>query len=568
MKKLLAFVLTAVMVLAMAVPAFAEGHKTPEVVIANENADGYYVSGSTVKYEFTIHCANASIIKVGSKTLKMSDFKDNKDGSYTYKGTVNIGLTDTSLKFYVYDLGQGHSATWEETVKFKVDPTAPKLNVSAVKTGSAFNVGLISIIVTDNIGIEKIAVNGKTIADAEDIANKKAFITNYSVPAAGKYVVTATDTAGNVSITSVTFNADGSTNTESVTTPIGGNLWNGGYMSGLASIYKDNPQLYYYLKMLQNNGEINEDTWMLWYLLNQQNPSVPEGGNSANTNTNNWYLIYNYLLKNENIDIDKSLLYYYLANGTLGNLDLSIPDANFYWYLYQADDLGIDKTLLYYYLANGNLGELPLPDLKDNYLAYEYFFGSIFGFKDDASIDDFTKDGKLILTAPAVKDNVKVTYTWKTLTSGSWKTIGSNSDTLIVDPVVGAKYKVEISSEFYFNTVTSDVLTVTDDMKVNDTDPVIPDDDDDEDDASDFTAEDITINGVKNNIIKLKVGQKAYLVPNYNGYWVFDTNMFEGVGSSLIVLTPKKAGNTVIAFTALNSDGDSATKQVLVVVEE
>ena len=386
MKKLLALVLTAVMVLAMAVPAFAEGHKTPEVVIANENADGYYVSGSTVKYEFTIHCANASIIKVGSKTLKMSDFKDNKDGSYTYKGTVNIGLTDTSLKFYVYDLGQGHSATWEETVKFKVDPTAPKLNVSAVKTGSAFNVGLISIIATDNIGIEKIAVNGKTIADAEDIANKKAFITNYSVPAAGKYVVTATDTAGNVSITSVTFNADGSTNTESVTTPIGGNLWNGGYMSGLASIYKDNPQLYYYLKMLQNNGEITEDTWMLWYLLSQKNPSVPEGDSSANINLNNWYLLYNYYLKNEDIDIDfdKSLLYYYLINGNLETPDITIPSANLYWYITQAEELGIDKTLLYYYyLSNGDLGNFKIPEInKDNYLAYEYFFGSIFGFKE------------------------------------------------------------------------------------------------------------------------------------------------------------------------------------------
>ena len=567
-KKILSFVLTIVMVAALAVPAFAAGHKLPEIVITNETADGYYVAGATIKYELTLADGDATSIKVGNKSLKISDFKENKDGSFTYKGTYTLGLTDTNLKFYVYDMDQAEAATFEKTIKLKVDPTTPIVKASGISTGNAFKLGIISIIATDNVGLSKIAVNGKTIADKDDFTNKKSYIANYDVPAAGSYVITVTDTAGNVAITTVKFNADGTASSENVTTPTCGNIWNGGYLGGLTSIYKENPQLYYYIKMLQNNGDLDDikDNWVLWYLLNQGNITLP-GTNIGSTTTapslnTNWYFIYNHLLKDSDMSVADAQLLYAIING---NID--IENNGLFWYLFKNEEFDLDEELLYYYLT-GNNGTLPNINLSENYLAYQYFFGDMTKDLEITSKTTGTDNGRVLtLTAPETKEAFKVDYTWKAYVNGSWKTVGSNSATLEVEPVVGDKYKVILSSDYYYADVESDVYTVTVDDKLPEYAPPAGEEETNDDEDS-ITSDDITINGVKNNYIRIKVGEKAYLVPNVTGFWTYDTEMFTGTGANLIVLTAKKAGTSVALFTAINSDGETATKAIVIEVVE
>ena len=554
MKKILALVLTIVMVAAMAVPALAAGHKTPEIVVTSGNADGYNVAGSTIKYEITLADGDATSIKVGNKTLKISDFTENKDGSYTYKGTYTIGLTDTSLKFIVKDMDQAGDYEFEKTIKFKVDPSVPVVNASAITTGSAFKIGIISIIATDNVGLAKITVNGKTIADEDDIKGKKSFVINHDVAATGSYIIVVTDVAGNVSISTIKFNSDGTASAENVKPTVGGNLWNGGYLGGLASIYKDNPQLYY---LLQNNGELDDvkENWWLWYYLSQGKLPTPD--NSTIT-TNNWYFLYQYIMNNEDMSVaDKQLIYALIS----GNVDFS--SNNLYWYLLQNNGTEIDKTLLYYLLGGAN-GSVPSLDFKENYLAYEYFFGTL---AKDLEITSNTKERVLTLTAPEVKKGSSASYTWKMYIDGSWKTVGSDSETLEVEPNVGDKYKVIISSDF--STVESDVYTVTEADKLPDFSvPEVEEDDDDDDDEDKFSSDDITINGVQNNYVRIKVGEKAYFIPNVNGYWTYDTEMFSGTVGQLAVLTAKKAGTTVILFTGINSKGETATRSIFVEVVE
>ena len=560
-KKILSFVLTIVMVAALAVPAIAAGHKVPEIVITNETADGYYVAGATIKYELTLADGDASTIKVGNKTLKISDFKENEDGSFTYKGTYTLGLTDTNLKFYVYDMDQATSATFEETIKLKVDPTTPAVKASGITTGSAFKIGIISIIATDNIGLDKIAVNGKTIADRDDFTNKKSYVTNYEVPAAGSYIITVTDTAGNVAINTVKFNEDGSATSENVSNPVGGSIWNGGYLGGLLDVYKDNPQLYYYIKMLQTNGNFDDlkDNWVLWYFLNNGNITLPGAGSTTTAPSidNNWYFIYNYLLKNEDMSAADAQMLLALLSGKV-----DVSGNNLYWYLFNNKEFDIDKNLLYY-LYNVNNGSIPSFNVNENYLAYKYFFGTL---ADNLEITSNTKERVLTLTAPEARESFHVSYTWKMNVNGTWKTVGSDSKTLDVEPNVGDQYKVILSSDYYYTTVESEVYTVTAADKLPDFSA--PVEEEVVEDKEAFTSDDITINGVSNNSIRLKVGQKAYLVPNVNGFWSFDSEMFTGTGSSLIVLTAKKAGTSVALFTGVNSDGQTATKAILINVVE
>ncbi len=562
-KKIISLALTIVMVVAFAVPAFAAGHKTPEIIVTSGNVDGYNVPGSTIKYELTLADDDATSIKVGSKTLKIADFTKNSDGTYTYKGSYTIGVTDTKLTFVVRDMTQSGDYEFKKTLTFKTDPTRPVINATAVTTGTAFRIGIISILATDNAGLAKIAVNGKTIAEGDVINGKKTYVVNHEVAATGSYIIVVTDVAGNIAISTVTFNSDGTATTENQTPTTGSTVWNGGLLSGLTSLYQTNPQLYYYFKLFQNSEDFNEN-WQLWYLLSQTDLFKQTEGSTTTATNNNWLLYQLIFNDKDNMTEAEKQLYYAMLSGKLDSVD----NNTLYWLLLTDKDLDIDQNLLYYMLT-GSTGS-STTTANGNYLAYMYFFGSALDFVNGSEITDYTKDGKLTLNAPAIKDNSNAKYSWYKIVGGKWTLIASGSDSIKVDPVTGDKYKVVISSEYYYTTVTSDIFTVTDDMLKDDADaPVTPPTvDDDDDDSSDFTAEDITINGVKNNFIRVKKGEKIILVPNVTGYWTYDTSMFTGTGTTLAVLTAQKSGTSILLFTGIDEHGHTATKSILVEVAE
>lgn len=577
MKKTLAFALSIVMILALAVPAFAEevigNYERPDIVITSGNADGYNVPGSVIEYEITLHGPNASIIKVGNTTLSISDFKKLDSYTYIYKGSYAIGLTDTNLRFYVYDLYQKGDATFEQVVKFKTDPTRPILNVTGTKLTNGFTIGVLTIAATDNYGIDRIAVNGKTIADSKDIKGRKAYAVNYDVLSVGTYMVVVTDIAGNMSVANVTFTSDSTATVDYITTSLGGNVWAGDYTSGIASLYKFNPQLYYYMRLYGNNKETINDTWLLWYLLNQNNATVQETVPSLIDNPN-WFYFYSFVNTNENMTPSEKFLYYSLFSGKLGNID----GSNYLWYLLKGKDFSMNPTL-FYYILNGGKNPLPETNINDNFLAYQYFFGDLLRFIYGPELTYTTKDGVMTLTAPAVKEKA-VHYQWQKYGDYSWQNVGSDSPVLTVSASAGDKYRVIAGSEFYYRPVASDVLTVTEDMLK---DTVVPEPSpapiptpvpvpvpaDDTGDGE-FTSDDIIFNGIRKNVyyLSVKTGEKIVLVPNVNGFWTFDTSMFTGSWNTLAVLTAQKAGQSILIFTGTDGKGHTATRSIVVEVKD
>ena len=574
MKKTLAFALSIVMVLALAVPAFAEeftgNYERPDIVITTGNANGYNVPGSVIEYEITLHGPNASIIKVGNKSLSISDFKKLDSYTYIYKGYYTLGLTDTSLRFYVYDLYQKGDATFEQVVKFKTDPTRPVINVTGTKLTNGFTIGVLTIAASDNYGIDRIAVNGKTIADSKKIEGKKVYIVNYDVLAVGTYMVVVTDIAGNMSVANVTFTNEGSTATvESITSPAGGSIWAGDYTSGIASLYKYNPQLYYYMRLYGNNKETVNDTWLFWYLLNQNNAAVKETVPTLIDNPN-WFYFYSLVNNNENMTPSEKFLYYSLFSGKLGAVD----GSNYLWYLLKDKDLEMSPTL-FYYILNGGKNPIPETNINENFLAYQYFFGDLLKFIYGSEISYTTKDGVMTLTAPAVKEKA-VHYQWQKYGEYSWQNVGSDSPVLSVAASAGDKYRVIAGSEFYYRPVASDVLTVTEDMLK---DTVVPEPapvpspkptSADENGDGEFTSDDIIFNGVKKSTyyMRVKTGEKIVLVPNVNGFWTFDTSMFTGSWNTLAVLTAQKAGSSILVFTGTDGKGNTATRSIVVEVTD
>ena len=571
MKKIIAFVLTAVMVLALAAPAFAVGHQEPEIVVTYGNPDGYNVPGSTIKYELTLFDDDASTIKIGNKKIDIKEFKKNSDGTFTYKGYLTLGMTDTSLRFYVYDMDQAGSATFEKTITFKVDPTRPVVSVTALTTDTIFKFGVITILATDNYGLEKIAVNGKVVADKDDIGTKKTYGLNYEVVPAGTYVVVVTDVAGNISVCNVTYSADGKVTSDNLTAPVPGYLWTGDYMSGLAAVYKDNPQLYYFLRMFQRDNGNVEGNWILWYLFSQGyspfNPIDVTDIPTTDAGTglwSNWYYFYRFLMMNKDLDDADKMLYYTLFYNRLGQID----NNSVIWYLLRNGELDMSPQI-FYYLMSGNTDPLASVNINDNYFAYQYFFGNLLNFVCGPEITDFTKDGVLYLTAPKVSAVASASYKWQKLVNSRWTDIADDSETIAVTPVTGDKYRVILSSDYYYRWAASDVFTVNSDMLDNDevtpvpTPAPVPA----EDDGS-FTADDITINGVKANTIRIKVGERLVLVPNVNGYWVYDTTAFTGAGNTLAVLTAQKTGTFMLLFTGFDGHGHTATKPIYVHVVE
>jgi hypothetical protein len=569
MKKTIALVLTVVMVMALAVPAFADvigNYALPEIVIINGNVDGYNVPGAAIEYELTLHGPNASIIKIGNKSLSISDFKKLDSDTYIYRGIYPLGLTDSNLRFYVYDLYHQGKAEFEKVLKFKTDPTRPVLSVSGAKLANGFNIGIISIAASDNYGIDKIAVNGKTIADSSKINGKKIYAINHEVLAVGTYMVVVTDIAGNMSVANITFNADGNITVDSLTAPAGGSIWAGDYTTGIASLYKYNPQLYYYMRLY---GKENlDDTWLLWYLLNQNNTATETALPSILGNPN-WFYFYNNVTGNENMTSAEKFLYYSLFSGKLGEVD----GTSYLWYLLRDKNLEMNP-MLFYYILNGGKNPIAETNINENFLAYQYFFGDILKFVYGSEISHVTKDGVLTLIAPTVKEK-SVSYHWQKYVNYGWQNTGSDSATLNVTPSAGDKYRVIVSSDYFYRPVSSDVLTVTDDMladtaTVPDPTPAptpapVPSPADENNDGS-FTSDDIIFNGVKKATyyIRVKTGEKLILVPNVNGFWTFDTSVFTGSCNTLAVLTAQKAGSTVLLFTGTDGKGNTATKSIIV----
>lgn len=575
MKKTIAFALTLVMIVAFAVPAFAEQltgtYDAPEVVIINGNADGYNFPGAVIEYEITLHGLGASIIRVGSKSLSTSDFKKIGSDTYIYRGSYVLGLTESSLRFYVYDLHQKGSATFEKVVKFMTDPTRPVLSVSGTKYQNGFDaIGVISIAASDNYGIDRIAVNGRTIADSKTIKDKKIFAINHKVLTVGTYMVSVTDIAGNISVATVTFTADSSTATvDSITSPAYGNLWTGDYTTGLASLYKYNPQLYYYMRLY--NKDVIDDSWLFWYLLNQNNTATQETVSNLVDNQN-WFYFYSFINSNENMTPSEKFLYYSLFSGKLGELD----GSNYLWYLLRGKDIEMNPTL-FYYILNGGKSPLTDTNISENILAYQYFFGDLLKFVYGSEIRSNTKGGVLTLTAPDVKET-SVNYQWQKYVGDSWQNVGYNTETLSVAPSTGDKYRVILSSEFYYRPVASDILTVTEDMLTDTVTPSpapipgpapVPGPVPASEDGS-FTSDDIIFNGVKkaSYFIRAKVGERLILVPNVNGYWIYDTSVFTGSCNTLAVLTPQKAGTSILIFTGTDGHGNTATRSIVVEVVE
>ena len=570
MKKTVTIALTIVMILALALPAFADSvtygiYPRPEIIITNGNANDSIVPG-LIEYELILHGPKALDIKVGGRPLKISDFKKYDDNTFIYKGSCSLGLTE-SFRVYVYDLYHTGDATFEKEFKFTVDAIAPKLSVYVSKPlDNGFNVCVLSIEAADNYGIDSIAVDGKTIANQSKTQGKKLYEDYCNVLSAGTHIVSVRDIAGNTSFAYVTISTDG---TSSVNYLGGNSIWGAGYPYGSFSSYFYNPQMYYYSR-LYGKGEL-DNTWFFWYLLNQNPAKETETTTPAATSTipayTNWYYLYSLLNKNDNLCFSDRYLYWALLSGSFGSAD----STSYLTSLINAGTLDMNPTLFYYILNGGN--DL---NIDENFFAYQYYFGNLMQPICGNDISHFTKDGVLTLTAPMVKEK-SVSYRWQKYENYAWVNIGSNSESIAVTPKTGDKYRVILSSEFYYRPVCSDVLIVTDDMlKDSEVTPAptpapspapcpVPVE---EYDSTVFTAKDILINGKTYTYVRVKLGNRISLCPNVNGYWIFNPNEFAGFAGTNVILSPLKTGTYYLVFKGTDGKGHTASKVITVEVTE
>jgi len=568
--KIISTVLCIVMLLALSVPAFAtvysDDYVEPVVNVIKGTEKSYNSYGTEIKYEFIISKENGDfpgVVRIDGKDLSVKDFKETKD-SYVYTNSF-ILRRSTNVKFQVIC----GIEEFKETYTFKLDATAPTVKVTANGNNR------IDIIAYDNFGLASIDVNGKVLANEKELTSKLTYATPYFVFADGRYLITATDLAGNKTLAVATY-ADGkfdiseTQNVSNLTYFMNSNLFNENpllyYYLMQNNTTADNNQYWYYyqLQQLQNSGD---NSLLYWLLMNnpteeKKTESTDDKKDEAVVLDNTNIMLY-YLLNNDSLsDKNSQILYYILANGNQ-------LDNNYIWYYLLSDsNEDIDPTLFYYLISGGNAA-IPTATSGSSYLAYQYYYGEALGYVNGSSITTFTKDGKMTMTAPEVRDSKYVNYQWQKAVNGKWTNVGTNSSTLSVTPVANEKYRVILSSDFYYRNKTSDTLTVTAAMLEDTKEEETKDDEDKKEDEKVFSADDIKISGIGAlNTIRVKVGQKFPLIANKIGYWLFDTTMFKGTNNSTTILEATKAGYTYLAYVGFDSKGNSAIKYILVQIVE
>ena len=602
---LITLVLAFAMVFSMAVPAFAAGaYKDAEITILSGSTDGWNAEGTKINYQIKLfgdgvktygkitvkYLVNSKA--VSTQTISFDSFKKNSDGTYTYKGSYTATKSGT-LQFDVKDLTAA-TQNYSKSFDFKVDNAIPTVTVSTREsTVGSVKSTFLSISAMDDVGVKSVSIDGVVIADEKVTRNRNAFATTYRIYKDGTYIVSVEDVAGNQSITTVTVKNGDATSETVKDYPTVGSATNTGIPSALMELYKNNPLLYYYLMTGEASDApfINSSLW--YYILN--------GGTEGINNTILYYLLQNGGLSG---DIDSTLLYYYLINGGGNNLTndqilnqlyyyLLVNGENaedegialFYYYLFNNNDGKFDNSwLLYYLLMNGEITPEIYAALLGNTagsfpnyfytLALEFLGGSNITWKTETTSED-GKSGVITLTAPRVLNEKYVTYKWQKLgTDNKWYTIkGATGSTykIVFDEKNAAdllkeRYRVVISSNWSTATKNSSAITIT----VNMFAPTpVETPDEDEDDDTVFTADDIVINGIKGNTVRVKKGSSLLLTPNYKkGFWAFDSAYLSGNASPVTILTALKSGYTYISYTAYDDAGHSATKFILVEIYE
>lgn len=565
--KVISAVITLAIFLSLAVPAFAASthEKASFEITGCESVSGIAnylkISYRVVTSCESIDCLKSSIIKVDGKSLSANSFKKSADGKYVYEGSLyKFNLASAKVTFEAVDLHVSiTTGKQEESYAVKDIVNAyPKAYIATIGSGlGLIKSTVVAISAKDDAGIKSIAVNGKVIADSSAINGAKMYNAIYDVYVDGYYSVVVTDTSG-YKTNAYFIVKDGAIESQSAgSAPIVGDFgtykpfyYYFGY-SSLEEMIEENPYLYYYY--ILNNRDENSSNLYPFYPTLPNFPTLPNYPSIPGYPTLPNYPSINFPNLGEG---NNNYLWYLYLNGMLDLENLDTSDPMYFYYIMAM--LGTDE--------NGNLNS----ENFSNMLIYQYLHGNAVSF---------TNGNKLIvsevgethkLTAPAVTNDKNAKYQWQKLVNGKWVDLnGENSNEYTLPAIVkGERYRVVISCPFYYSTIMSSTYVAgttgvtapsTPSTPSNPSTPTTPSDE--------FTADDITIQGLKNNVFAIKVGQTVTLMPSHMGYWNISNDLVTSTSNfGAIQITGAKTGFGLISFTGIDSEGNMAIKHIYVQV--
>lgn len=598
--KALSVVLTLAIFFSMAIPAFAASGSHDKASFEIVSCEPYANLNNYVKISYKvvmscadISCLKAATVKVDGKSISYSSFKKDSTGKYVYEGTIYKANTPSNtLTFEASDL-HVQMSSGKQTETYKVSDivnTYPSVYIASIGTGlGLLGNTVVSISAKDNTGLKSIAVNGKVIANASKINGAKTFSTVYDVYYDGIYNVVVTDVDGFK--TTVYFQIqDGEIVSQSSGSyPIGGDLstyipfyYYFGY-SSLSEMMQENPYLYYYYIYSNYGGDIS--SLYPYYpslpnlpSVNYPSISLPSFGTDSNSNYL-WYIYMNNILGNSDIDSEQLLNYYYYLMLFQNAETDSDSLLNYYYYMMLmqgSNGLDEDQLMSYYYylmLSQGSSDGSVNSDILSNMLIYKYIYGNAVSFTDGNAIIVSAVGNTHKLTAPAIANSKNAKYQWQKLVGGKWIDIaGATSSEYVLPSIVkGERYRVTISSTFYYSVLTSSVYIAgtTGVTETEPAEPVVPPTTTPDTSDTTFTADDISIRGMSFPIFTLKVGQSVDLIPSCIGYWNVNSSLVSTnstIGS--IRVTGEKAGVGVLTFTGFDGKGNTAVKYVYFQITE
>ena len=197
------------------------------------------------------------------------------------------------------------------------------------------------------------------------------------------------------------------------------------------------------------------------------------------------------------------------------------------------------------------------PYLPDPSNPYYYYLLPTFSNGDKPVISSITAE-EVVLGTPAVKNGISLKYQWQKLTNGTYVNItGATETTYKTVPVQGDTYRVLALDYINYRQLTSSSVIVTEV-------PVVSEEPAAEPEKAPITSEDIIISGVPSDG-KITQDGMMILVPSpMKGTWIWDEEYFSGSDTGVSVFKANKAGVTSVAFTAIDEDGNTATKYFII----
>jgi hypothetical protein len=181
-----------------------------------------------------------------------------------------------------------------------------------------------------------------------------------------------------------------------------------------------------------------------------------------------------------------------------------------------------------------------------------------FSSGDKPVISSLTED-EVVIKAPEVKNGYALKYQWQKLSNSTYTNIaGATEATYKTIPAEGDTYRVQITDYAYFRQLTSSAIAVTN-VPVAPVEPPVTEPVEDP-----IADEDIIITGIPSDG-KITQDGMMILVPSpMNGSWIYEEEYFSGSSSGVSVFKAKKAGVTSIAYTAVDKNGNTATKYFII----